>query len=199
MRMNRTLWIYTALVIGACSAVSAQDPVDQQVSPEVKALQQQGAKEEEASRSGAPTMDQKVSPEVKSLEAAGASEDASSWHNLQSFIRQKVKDGLRGKALADAVRQERERLGLTGLDKDKVKLMQEYEQTQERIEKVDNKITELKGRLGSGDPYAANTAANNSATRTDVERRIKKREEEKKTLEKRSEEILAGLDSNAKF
>ncbi len=191
MKIIRAIIVLAAL---AAFSARAEDPVDQEVSPAVKALRKEAAHDDAASR----TPDQQISPEVKSLDRAGAKEDSTSWKNLQSFIREKVREGLRGRALGQAVKQERERLGLTG-DKNKVKLMMEYEQNQEKLEKIDTEISSVKSRMGSGNPFAANTGANNSNIRKNMQEKTKKLEETKKMLEQRSEEILNSLDAGSRF
>lgn len=186
--MQRTFWkwIWAAAIL-IVPAVQSQDPVDQQVSPAVKQLQAEGAKEDAASMK-----DPAVSPEVKSLNAAGAKQDAASWHNLASFIQSKVKSGVRGRELADEVREERQRLGLTGLDGDMIKQVMEYEKNQEQIERLEAKITALRAGLGEGN-------VNDSNMRRVLQQKLEKHETNKKALEKRSAEILANMDSPAKF
>ncbi len=137
-------------------------------------------------------VDQQVSPEVKSLQASAAKNDAVQWHNLENFIHEKIKAGVRGKALAATVRTERERLGLTGMDKEMVKKMLEYEQSQERIEKLERKDATLKAHLGAGN-------VNDSKLREVFEQKIKKHQAEIQALEKRSSEILTNLSSAAKY
>lgn len=184
--------ILSLIAIVACSIsplARAQDPVDQQVSPEVKSLEAAGAKEDAASRRE-PT----ISQEVKRVDAAGAKEDASAWNNLAGFIQQKTKDGLHGKALADAVKGERQRLGLTGLSTANGKNIREFERAQERIEQIDKRLVMVRARLASGFE-----ATGNSNVRSMVEKEQKQLESEKEQLEKRSTTILESLSSGAKF
>ena len=185
----------TLVLFFAATALSlrAQDPVDSQVSPEVKALQQQGNREELQSRQE-PT----VSPEVQNLDAAGAKEDPAQWHNLEGFVQQKIKEGLRGKALGDAIRGERQRLGLTGLSTAMGKEMREYERAQERIEQIDQRLVVARARLNNNNPYSAGSAASsNSNVRSMVEKEVRNLEQEKEQLEKRSAKILEDLNGMA--
>lgn len=189
------LILTTALGLMGTTPGPAQDPVDSQVSPAVKQLQAEGANEDAMSM-----QEPILSPEVQSLNAAGAGEDAVSWHNLEGFIREKVKEGLRGQALGEAVRQERERLGLTKMNEAMVKNMREYERAQVRIEEIDKRLAVARAELNNNNPYSAGSVAtSDSNVRSRIQKEIRGLESEKEVLENRSSKILDGLTDNAKF
>lgn len=194
MPMKFIFSMMTLAVLGL-STVLAQDPVDSQVSPAVRALQEQGARED------AMSMQEPIpSPQVQSLDTAGAGEDAVAWHNLEGFVREKIKEGLRGRALGEAVRQERERLGLTRMNEAMVKNMREYERAQVRIEEIDRRLVAARAELNNNNPYSAGSVAtSDSSVRSGIQKEIRGLESEKEVLENRSAKILQGLTDNAKF
>lgn len=126
-------------------------------------------------------------PAMKQLELLP---EAQGSFDLGAFIRDRMKEGLKGKDLADAIRQERERLGLPPLSAADVQTVRQIERKTSRILFLDRRIDALKASAGSG-------TFGDSRVKSDVQDSINKMERERSALRKDVEELLSEIGPEA--